>query len=123
MEIKQIAEKIAAALNDKQAEDIAVLDVEKIVNYASYFVIASGKTERHVSALASHVERTMKELLGRPLGSEGLENGTWALLDYGDILVHLFRREEREFYDLETLWQDAPHIELHFDEAPANPLP
>ena len=121
MEIKQVAQLIAQTLNDKQAEDIVVLDVEGIVNYASYFIIASGRTERHVCALANHIERSMKAYMGRPLSSEGTENGLWVLLDYGDILVHLFRREERDFYDLEGLWQDAPKVEVDF-EHPA-PIP
>ncbi len=123
MDTKEVALKVAEALNDKQAEDIVVLDVNNVVSYASFFIIASGKTERHVRALQSHIERSAKEYLGRPFSSEGAEGGTWALLDYGDILVHIFRREERAYYDLEGLWRDAPRVPFEPAPVPAPTTP
>lgn len=109
---KEIAIYLADLLDEKQAADIVILDVEALVGYTSYFVIASGRSERHVQALADHLRRVARTDSGvRPIGQEGLEHGRWALLDYGDAVAHIFHDDERHLYDLESLWEDAPRLE------------
>lgn len=111
MEPKELALSLAQALSDKQAIELEILDVEALVSYTSYFVIASGRSERQVSAMADYAQRHTKKLHHRGvLGIEGVQKGLWALIDYGDVIVHLFREPERELYDLDGLWQDAPRV-------------
>lgn len=104
---KELAQKIAQLALDKKATDVIVLDVRGKTSYADYFVIASGDSERQVSAVAEHVETTLKHQGERALGTEGRETGNWVLLDFGEVVVHLFYAEQRAFYDLEGLWADA----------------
>ena len=112
MDPKQLALYLADALDEKKALDIVILDVEVLVGYTSYFVLASGRGERHVQSLADHLKRHLRNEHGiRALGIEGTDSGRWALLDFGDVVVHVFREDERDFYDLEGLWQDAIRLE------------
>ena len=83
------------------------------------FLIASGTSRRHIGTLAEAVEERLKTLGRRPLRTEGLEDATWVLLDYGDLVVHLFDEPTRRYYDLERLWSDAPRTD--FDPAPQGP--
>ncbi len=108
MDPKELALNIAQVLSEKKGEDIILLDVEALLAYTSYFVIASGRSTRQVKAMAGHLERYMKAITGRPLGAEGAAEGRWAVLDYGDVVVHIFQNDERYIYDLEGLWVDAP---------------
>lgn len=102
---------IAECLSEKQADEIVVLDVGDLVGYCDYFVVASGRNARQLGAMVTHVERRVDDTTGRrAIGREGIREGNWALLDYGDIVVHLFRGEERLFYDLEGLWSEAPQV-------------
>lgn len=111
MESKDLALFLAERLADKKAFDITILDVEKLVSYTDFFIIASGRSDRQVQALAEHVTSGYRERVGRrPLGTEGADRGGWALLDFGDVIVHIFREQERAFYDLEGLWEDAPRL-------------
>jgi ribosome-associated protein len=111
MDAKELALFLAEALSEKKAEDIVILEVEDLLSYASYFVVATGRSQRQVAALVDHVAmRARGELKRRPLGSEGVDVGNWALLDFGDVVVHVFRPEERHVYDLESLWEDAPRV-------------
>ena len=113
MEPKAMALFLAQALADKKGEDITILDVEALVAYTSFFVVCGGRSERQVQAMSQHVLRLAKEGgLGRPLGQEGAREGRWALLDFGDVVVHIFKGDERHFYDLEGLWQDAPRVDF-----------
>ena len=112
MDPKELALYLADALDDKKALNITILDVEDLVGYTSYFVVASGRGERHVQSLADHLRRHLRTEQGvRPFGVEGTESGRWALLDFGDVVVHIFREDERDFYDLEGLWRDAAKLE------------
>ncbi|MFL5321382.1 MAG: ribosome silencing factor [Myxococcaceae bacterium] len=105
---KALAKRISELALDKKALDVVILDVRGMTSYADYFVIASGESERQVSALAEHIEVTLKnEQEVRALGTEGRETGNWVLLDFGEVVVHLFYSEQRAFYDLEGLWADA----------------
>ena len=111
MDTENLAREIATCLEDKLALDILILEVENLVGYASHFVVVSGRSERQVQALAAHVKQSMVETHGiRPLSIEGIERGRWALVDFGDVVVHIFREDERDFYDLEGLWRDAPQV-------------
>jgi ribosome-associated protein len=80
-----------------------------MTSYADYFVVASGESDRQVTAMAEHVQVKLKEQEGlRTIGTEGTETGQWVLLDFGEVVAHLFFTETRSFYDLEGLWADAP---------------
>ncbi len=96
---------------------MVLLDVSGLLVITDVFVIASGTSRRHVLTLADEVEERLKHLDRRPLRREGLEHATWVLLDYGDVVVHLFDEPTRRYYDLERLWSDAPRTE--FDPAAA----
>ncbi len=91
-----------------KAVDPVILDVRKICGFADYFLIASGTSRRHVQALAQHLEADLGAAGIDPLGEEGLEEGNWILLDYNEVIIHLFLPPFREFYDLEGLWAEAP---------------
>lgn len=112
------AEAAATAIADKKGQAIALLDVSELVVLTDVFVIASGTSNRHVKSLVEEVEHQLKSKLERrPLRREGEDHNRWVLLDYGDIVVHVFDDETRSFYDLERLWADAPRI--HVDQVAA----
>ncbi|WP_426749224.1 ribosome silencing factor [Myxococcus sp. Y35] len=111
---KALAHRIGNLLVDKKAQDVVILDVRGMTSYADYFVIASGESDRQVSAMAENVQVQLKtgdEPL-RPIGTEGLETGQWVLLDYGEVVAHLFLTDLRAHYDLEGLWADASREKL-----------
>jgi ribosome-associated protein len=95
---------------DKKALDLLILDVQQQSSFTSFFIICSGTSDRHVQAIASHIEVSGKQAGVYPLGMEGFREGRWILLDYGDIVIHIFHEPVRKFYDLERLWKDAPQI-------------
>ncbi len=104
---KQLMQLIKETLDDDKAEDIVTIDLDGKSSVADYLVIASGRSVRHVSALADYVLRALKEVgLGR-VATEGMSSGDWILMDAGDVIVHLFRPEVREFYNLEKIWSIA----------------
>lgn len=103
---------IANAALDKKAEDVVVLDVRGLASYADYFVVMTADSDRQASAVADHVEQTMKAQGVPKVGAEGYETGRWILVDYGDVLAHVMSRETRAFYDLEGLWADAPRLRV-----------
>lgn len=107
-EAKALAQKIAQLVLDKKASDVLILDVRGKTSYADYMVIASGESDRQVSAMADGVLSGLKQDGVTAVGSEGQETGNWVLLDFGDVVAHLFFSEVRGFYDLEGLWSDAP---------------
>jgi len=98
----------AAAALDRKAQDLLVLELTEVSDFADYFVICNGVTGRQVSAIAEAVERRLRAVGARPLHLEGRRRGQWVLLDYGDVIVHVFDRERRDLYRLERLWSDAP---------------
>ncbi len=106
----------AGAAASKKADRILVLDVSEQLGITDYFVICSGNTERQVRAIAEAVERALAVDEGvKPYRREGQREGRWVLLDYVDFVVHVFHQEEREYYSLERLWSDAPHVNIDFD--------
>lgn len=112
LSINEITKRIYDAIDDKLGVDIAILNIAKISSLCDYFVIASGSSTRQVKAIADSVEDAMTEIGIEPRGKEGRETQNWILLDYGDVIVHIFDEETRGFYNLEKLWKDAPYVEL-----------
>jgi ribosome-associated protein len=102
----------AQAVSDKLGTEIMALDVSEHLPLSDVFVVCSGRNERMVQAIADEVDRTLTEAGSPPLREEGRSLGRWALLDCGEIIVHIFHEEERLFYQLERLWRDSPVIEL-----------
>ena len=107
-----LARIIAATALDKKAEDVVVLDVRGLSSFTDFFVIMSGRSTRHVQGLAQSVDEALRHKRIKGAGSEGLNEGHWVLLDYNDVVVHIFYSETRGFYDLERLWHDAPRVGL-----------
>ena len=117
---RDVALAAARAAAEKQGERIVVLDVRELIVITDYFVIASASSERQARTITEEVERSLRGLGVKPLRREGESEGIWILLDYVDVVVHVFRDEERDFYDLERLWRDAPVVEWEpADEAAA----
>lgn len=102
---------VKAALAMK-ALDVVVLDVRALTSFADTFIICSGRSHRQVSAIAEFIEHHLKKQGINPLGVEGLREGHWVLMDYGDVVIHVFYEPVRIFYDLEGLWSDARRIVL-----------
>ena len=101
-------EAAAQAALDKKAEDVIILNIGKVSSLTGYFVLATGTNARQTQAIAEAIRDALRERGLRPLGVEGMQQGEWILLDYGDFLVHVFSPEKRKFYDLERLWSNAP---------------
>lgn len=97
---------------DNKAEDLVVLDVQGIASFTDYFVIMSGRSSRHVQGLAEALEGVMRSKRISAANAEGIQDGMWVLLDFEDVVVHIFYHEQRSFYDLEGLWHDAPRVEI-----------
>lgn len=106
-ELARICARVAA---DTKAEELTVLDVRGLTTFTEYFVIMSGTSTRHVQALAEAVEGELRSKRVSTSRAEGLAEGRWVLLDFDDVVVHIFYHEERKFYDLEGLWGDAKQI-------------
>lgn len=102
-----IAQKIVEILEGKKAKDVKSLDISEITIITDYFVICSGTSSTHIKALADEVEEKMKEMNVELLRKEGYASARWILLDFNDVVVHIFHEEEREFYNLERLWSDG----------------
>ncbi len=109
----EAATAAASAISDKKGLDIVLLDMSELLVITDVFVIATGTSTPHVRALSDEVEGQLKTKLGRqPLRREGREYSRWILLDYGEMVVHLFDHETRDYYELERLWADAPAIDF-----------
>jgi ribosome-associated protein len=109
---KEKAFLCARAALEHRAIDLVILEVKNLSSFTDYFVIFSGSSDRQVQAIASHIEEELGKEGVYPLGIEGKREGHWVLLDYGDVIIHIFYHPIREFYDLERLWADAPRVEL-----------
>ena len=108
METKDIAQKIAAAANDKKAKDILLLNMEGLSPVTDFYVVCSASNSTLVKAIADNIEDKLAEAGVHPTHKEGYADARWVLLDYGDVVAHIFLEEERDFYNLEQLWADAP---------------
>ena len=119
LELARICAKVAL---DAKAEDLVVLDVKGISSFTDYFVIMSGRSTRHVQGLAEIIEGEMHSKRINTSHAEGLEEGMWVLLDFGDVVVHIFYHEQRKFYDLEGLWHDAKQVNIDDLDSPQDAL-
>lgn len=112
---KSVSRKMASiayrALEDKKAENIRIIDIEQVSVLADYFLIASGSNRNQVQALAESVEEKLYKAGFEKKQTEGYTQGNWILLDYGDIVIHIFDHENRLFYDLERIWKDGNDID------------
>ncbi len=97
---------------EKKALNPVLLELKEITSFTDYFLLLSGKSDRQVQAIAQAIEEALKKRGIRPLGQEGTLGGKWVLMDYEDVVVHIFLEPVRKFYDLEGLWVDAPRIDL-----------
>lgn len=115
---RELASMIAVEALEKKAVGLEILDVAGRVDYADFLVLMSGRSDRHVVALAQSIEDALKKKGQRPLSIEGLPHATWVLIDYGDVVVHVFQEDRRHLYNLEGLWMDARRIPLPAESRP-----
>ncbi len=120
MPSKTLALAIAQTALERKAQDIVVLEVGPLVNYTDYLVVCSGRSDRQVDGLADAIDAAISERGDEPISIEGRQGRNWILMDYGDVVVHIFHEEARHLYDLERLWFDAPKVPL--PEEPAAPV-
>lgn len=103
---------IGEILQSKYAEDIALLKVDTLTSIADFFILCTAESSPQLKAMANEVEDRLSEQGIEPLSIEGREAGTWVLIDYGDVVLHIFKAEAREFFKLDDLWADAPRMQL-----------
>ncbi len=99
-----VKDLIETSLDDDKAEDIVTLEISKKCSFADFMVVATGRSQRHVSSCAQHIVEKLKDAGSPAISVEGMESGDWVLIDAGDVVVHLFRPEIRDFYNLEKMW-------------------
>ncbi|MEG1687350.1 MAG: ribosome silencing factor [Angelakisella sp.] len=109
---EQLVERIVKILDSKQALDITALQIKELTTIGDYFVVAAGNSNTQVKALASEVEDQLSKLGIEPKRVEGTQSALWILMDYYDVIVHIFYKETREFYSIERLWNDAPRLDI-----------
>ena len=107
---RTLAMAVTEAAWTKNAYQTRILDVQGLVDYADVFVVLSGRSERHVNSIAEAIQTTMKARGALPAGVEGRRAGTWVLLDFGNVVVHVFERSNRDYYNIDGLWADAKEI-------------
>lgn len=112
MNSKEMAKLVCEALEEKKAEDIKVINIEEVSVLADYFIIASGTNRNQVQAMSDNVEALLGKAGAHPKQIEGYQTANWILLDYGDVIVHVFDSENRLFYDLERIWRDGKSISV-----------
>lgn len=108
---KEMVKMAVTALEDKKGEDIRIIDIQKVSVLADYFVIASGSNSNQVQALVDNVQETLGRAGMEPKQIEGYQTAGWILMDYGDMIVHVFSRDDRLFYDLERIWRDGVTVD------------
>ncbi|MCB9708130.1 MAG: ribosome silencing factor [Myxococcales bacterium] len=112
-DVQRLALAIGAVALDKKASRVEIIDVRDKVDYADYVIVMSGRSDRQVKALARHIETELASTQGtKPLSTEGMTQASWVLIDYGDVVVHIFHDDTRDYYDLESLWMDAKRVPL-----------
>jgi ribosome-associated protein len=121
---KTLLTTIAEAAAEKKAENIVLLDVRGLTSYTDYLVLATGNSSRQVSAIGEHVEKKIQEARGPQLaGREGYEQGLWVLIDFSEVIVHIFEPAQRDIFDLEHLWAEAPRLQWNPLEPPRELFP
>ncbi len=118
MESRKLAAAAARIADAKKGEDVRVYDVSEQIKIADFFVIVTGTSRPHVKAIQNELHVLLKELGEQHARAEGTELGWWVLLDYGDVVIHVFDEETRAYYDLERLWGNAPRLERLWGNAP-----
>ena len=113
------ADRAARAALEKKATDVVILDLRQATDFTDYFVLASGTNERQVQAIADGIEDRLRQVGEKPLHTEGYRTAQWVLLDFADVVVHVFLEERRQFYGLERLWSDAPDVTADARPGPA----
>ena len=117
LDTEELARAIAMMAAEKKAENIVALRVRELVQYTDYFVVCSGRSDRQVAAIREHLQRQVRSALDlRATSVEGNGTNQWVILDYGDVVVHIFFEPVREYYQLERLWSDAPLVDLGLPE-------
>jgi ribosome-associated protein len=111
LESRERAVKCAALALDKKALDVRILEIQKLSSIADYLVLATGRSDKQVQAIADSVRQGLKKF-GKALDIEGEKEGNWIVIDYGDVIVHVFQEELRRRYDLDELWSAAPSLEI-----------
>jgi ribosome-associated protein len=114
---RELLRTAALAADDKQGEDLVALDVSGPLPLTDIFLLATGRNERNVMSIAGEIEDKLIEAGAKPLRREGRSEGRWVLLDFGDLVVHVFHEEDRMYYSLERLWKDCPVIPLDLPAA------
>ena len=109
---RELAEIAVKALDSKKGKEIRLIRIDKITTLAEYFVICTGTSNTQINALCDEVEKELDQLGEQPIHREGYRGGTWVLLDYGCVVVHVFNDEARKFYSLEHLWADGEEVDL-----------
>ena len=115
MDVRERVLHCINAVLARKAHNLVVMKVAEISSFADYFLICSGASDRQVKALCSSIEESLKKVGIAPLGIEGEKHGRWALMDYDDVIIHVFLDPLREFYDIERLWADAPRMSIPDD--------
>lgn len=110
LEALEAARKAVEAASDKQANNIVLLDTRNVCTFADYFLICSGESEKQIKAIYDEIEHVLKKAGATPCYREGATDSGWLLLDYGDLIVHIFAPAEREYYQLDELWSEAAPI-------------
>jgi len=116
---RQLALDIAGAGLDKKALNCEIIDVRGRVDYADFLVIMTGRSDRHVSSIAQGIEEELGKKKIAPISTEGMTASTWVLIDYGDVVVHVFQEDARQLYDIEGLWMDASRVVVPGDQEQA----
>lgn len=109
---KKLVKVVYEALENKKGENIKIIDISGVSVLADYFIIANGSNQNQVQALVDNVQEELYKIGRQPVQIEGYLTGNWILMDYGDIIVHVFSKEDRLFYDLERIWRDGKDIEI-----------
>ncbi len=103
--------RCAALALDKKALNVRILEIKDISSIADYLVLATGQSDKQTQAIAESVKQGLKKF-GKTLAVEGLKEGNWVIIDYGDVIVHVFREETRRYYDLDAIWSEAPTVRI-----------
>ncbi|MBN2539480.1 MAG: ribosome silencing factor [Deltaproteobacteria bacterium] len=112
LDSKELVLQCVNAALERKAEDLVILKVKDLSSFADYFVICGGSSDRQIQGLADHIGQKLKKEGIFPLGIEGEQSGSWILMDYGDVILHIFYKPVRDFYDIEGLWSDAPRMNI-----------
>ncbi|MCS1350406.1 ribosome silencing factor [Mechercharimyces sp. CAU 1602] len=112
LNLVELAKKVAAAAEEKKAQRVTIMDIRGLSVVADYFVICQGNSETQVQAIATAIKKYAQEENILFKGIEGYDQARWVLIDLGDVVVHVFHKDERDFYGLERLWGDAQHVQV-----------